>query len=96
MKLRLPLSSQRKGRIHFEECKTTIMHLFLYPSLPPLPPSLPPSLPPPLTIYRGEVSLLSVWKNALELFVWNKSALNSDHEFAIVILKETAHWVSGN
>jgi len=41
---------------------------------------------------RGEVSLLSVWKNALELFVQNKSALNSDHEFAIVILKETAHW----
>ena len=65
------------------------------PSLPPSLLTLPPSLPPhPLHNYRGDMSLLTVWKNALELFVQNKSALNSEHEFAIVILKESAHWVS--
>ena len=67
-------------------------------TLPPHPPSSPSllTLPPPhpLHNYRGDMSLLTVWKNALELFVQNKSALNSEHEFAIVILKESAHWVS--
>ena len=45
-------------------------------------------------VLRGEVSLLKVWKNALELFVWNKSSMNSNHEFALVILKDKANWVS--
>ena len=39
-------------------------------------------------------SLLSLWKNALELFVWNKSLINSKHEFAIVLLEDKeAVWV---
>ena len=42
---------------------------------------------------RGDVSLLSVWKNALELFVFNKSAMNSSHEFALVVLTDQANWV---
>lgn len=33
-------------------------------------------------------SLLSLWKNALELFVWNKSLINSKHEFAIILLED--------
>ncbi len=38
--------------------------------------------------------MLSVWKSALELFVHNKNMINKKHEFAIVILKESAQWVS--
>jgi len=44
---------------------------------------------------RGELSLLQVWKSALELFVHNKSMINKKHEFAIVILKDSAQWVGG-
>ena len=44
-------------------------------------------------VSRGDLSLLSVWKSALELFVHNKSMINSKHEFAIVILKDSAQWV---
>ena len=44
---------------------------------------------------RGEVSMLQVWKNALELFVWNKHLINNEHEFAIVIMREKAEWVRG-
>ena len=43
---------------------------------------------------RGELSLLSVWKTALEMFVHNKTMINSKHEFAIVILRDKAEWVS--
>ena len=39
------------------------------------------------------MTLLSVWKNALELFVFNKSAMNSNHEFALVVLTDQANWV---
>ena len=45
--------------------------------------------------FRGELPLLDVWKNALQLFVWNKHFINKKHEFAIVILNEKAQWVSG-
>ncbi len=38
--------------------------------------------------------MLTVWKNALELFVWNKHLLNKQHEFAVVILRDKAEWVS--
>ncbi|XP_064402485.1 BRISC and BRCA1-A complex member 1-like [Halichondria panicea] len=41
---------------------------------------------------RGGVSMLTVWKNALELFVWNKHHLSKDHEFAVVILRDKAEW----
>ena len=37
--------------------------------------------------------MLTVWKNALELFVWNKHHLSKDHEFAVVILRDKAEWV---
>ena len=44
--------------------------------------------------YSKPHSLLSLWKNALELFVWNKSLINSKHEFAIVLLEDKeAIWV---
>ena len=43
---------------------------------------------------RDELSLLSVWKNALEMFVHNKSMISKKHEFAVVILKDSAQWVS--
>ena len=42
----------------------------------------------------SDVSILLLWKSALELFVWNKSMLNSEHQFALVVLTDTAHWVS--
>ena len=45
-------------------------------------------------IFRGELPLLDVWKNALQLFVWNKHLISKKHEFAIVILNEKAQWVS--
>ncbi len=37
--------------------------------------------------------MLTVWKNALELFVWNKHLMSKDHEFAVVILRDKAEWV---
>ena len=46
-------------------------------------------------LYRGDLPLLDVWKNALQLFVWNKHFISKKHEFAIVILNEKAQWVSG-
>ena len=48
----------------------------------------------PVFFTRGELPLLEVWKNALQLFVWNKHLINKKHEFAIVILNEKAQWVS--
>ena len=47
-----------------------------------------------ISFYRGELPLLDVWKNALQLFVWNKHLINKKHEFAIVILNEKAQWVN--
>ena len=44
-------------------------------------------------LYRGDLPLLDVWKNALQLFVWNKHFISKKHEFAIVILNEKAQWV---
>ncbi|XP_065907914.1 BRISC and BRCA1-A complex member 1-like [Dysidea avara] len=39
-------------------------------------------------------TLLFLWKNALELFVWNKSLINPKHEFAIVLLEDkVAVWL---
>ena len=45
-------------------------------------------------IIRGDIDLLTVWKNALTQFVFNKSMLNNQHEFALVILTDQANWVS--
>lgn len=36
--------------------------------------------------------MLQVWKNALELFVWNKHLINKEHEFAVVIMRDKAEW----
>ncbi|KAL5497024.1 hypothetical protein EMCRGX_G013417 [Ephydatia muelleri] len=41
---------------------------------------------------KGDIPLLVVWKNALELFVWNKNAMNPDHEFALIVLTRGADW----
>ena len=46
-----------------------------------------------LPLPRGDIPLLVVWKNALELFVWNKNAMNPDHEFALIVLTRGADWV---
>ena len=43
---------------------------------------------------RGSVSLLTCLKNALRLFVYNKSVMNPDHEFALVVLTDQANWVN--
>ena len=45
--------------------------------------------------HRGNVSLLACLKNALQLFVYNKSVMNPEHEFALVVLTQEAHWVRG-
>jgi len=45
-------------------------------------------------ILRGELSLLTVWKNALCMFIHNKNMISKKHEFAIVILRDSAEWVS--
>ena len=37
--------------------------------------------------------LLTCLKNALRLFVHNKSVMNGDHEFALVVLTQEANWV---
>ena len=44
-------------------------------------------------MHRGDVPLLTCLKNALQLFVYNKSVMNSDHEFALVVLTHEANWV---
>ena len=44
-------------------------------------------------ICRGDVSLLSVWKSGLEMFVHNKSKLNPSHEYSLVVLTDQANWV---
>ena len=44
-------------------------------------------------LYRGDLNLLSVWKSALTLYIWNKHLLNSEHQFAVVIVGEKAQWV---
>lgn len=36
--------------------------------------------------------MLTVWKNAMELFVFNKSQLNKNHEFGLVVLTDQANW----
>lgn len=46
-------------------------------------------------VCRGNVSLLACLKNALQLFVQNKSNMNPEHEFAVVVLTQEAHWVRG-
>jgi hypothetical protein len=38
------------------------------------------------------VSLLTCLKNALRLFVYNKTLMNSEHEFALVVLTSEANW----
>ena len=45
-------------------------------------------------IIRGDIDLLTVWKNALTQFVFNKSMLNNQHEFSLVILTDQANWVT--
>lgn len=45
-------------------------------------------------IIRGDIDLLTVWKNALTQFVFNKSLLNNQHEFSLVVLTDQANWVT--
>lgn len=48
-----------------------------------------------ISIFRGtSVSLLTCLKNALRLFLYNKSTMNPEHEFALVVLTNEANWVS--
>lgn len=41
---------------------------------------------------RGDLSLLTVWKSALEMFIHNKNMISKKHEFAIVVLQDNAQW----
>ena len=46
-------------------------------------------------VFRGtSVVLLTCLKNALRLFIYNKSLMNPEHEFALVVLTSEANWVS--
>jgi hypothetical protein len=42
---------------------------------------------------KGDVDLLTIWKSALNQFVFNKSEVGSNHEFALVVLTDKANWV---
>jgi hypothetical protein len=88
---------ENQGEGGKDRCREYAWSRIILISLPPSLLSSSSCLPIFLLLLtsRGELSLLNVWKNALEMFIHNKNMINNKHEFAIVILRDTAEWVSG-